>query len=453
VTIAIKIENLGKQYRLGLVSTRTLSHDLNRWWMMNIRGKDDPYLKIGENSECRVQSADLRLDPALQENLQSEITNLQSAIKKPMPSSQGSEYIWALKDINLEVEQGEVLGIIGKNGAGKSTLLKILSKETAPTTGTVKARGRIASLLEVGTGFHSEMTGRENIYMNGAIMGMTKAEITRKLDEIIDFAGVERYIDTPVKRYSSGMTVRLGFAVAAHLEPEILVVDEVLAVGDAEFQDKAVRKMEDVSKGEGRTILFVSHNMAAVKQLCTRTVLLTKGMITSSGKSESVISQYVTSFISEPSVWYRESALNGIASFHKAGIVNQRGEFVRVVTHNIEERFFFHIEVSVASAHFNGTFAFELINQMGQSVLCSHDYDRQTHITQPGRYVFRIPVPEILRTGFYFVTLGSNMAGLSTLEYIPRAFGFEYIDEVNKGQISNRPGMIFVPILWECTQT
>ena len=200
----VKVENLSKQYRLGQVSTRTLSHDLHRWWTINIRGEDNPYLKIGESNPISLQSNDAR---------------------------RANDYIWALHNINLELDQGEVLGIIGKNGAGKSTLLKILSKVTAPTTGTVKARGRIASLLEVGTGFHSEMTGRENIFMNGAIMGMTKAEITRKLDEIIDFAGVERYIDTPVKRYSSGMTVRLGFAVAAHLEPEILVVDEVLAVG------------------------------------------------------------------------------------------------------------------------------------------------------------------------------------------------------------------------------
>jgi lipopolysaccharide transport system ATP-binding protein len=258
---AIKFENISKQYRLGLVSTRTLSHDLNRWWQMNIRGKDDPYLKIGETNDRSVRG--------------------------------NSEYIWALRDINLEVEQGEVLGIIGKNGAGKSTLLKILSKVTAPTTGIIKARGRIASLLEVGTGFHPEMTGRENIYMNGAIMGMTKAEIRRKMDEIVDFAGVERYIDTPVKRYSSGMTVRLGFAVAAHLEPEILVVDEVLAVGDAEFQKKAVGKMQDISKGEGRTVLFVSHNMASLLNLCHNGILLENGSITFSGKVDDVVDYYL----------------------------------------------------------------------------------------------------------------------------------------------------------------
>lgn len=261
MTVAIKIENLSKQYRLGLVSTRTLSHDLNRWWQTNIRGKEDPYLKIGETNDRAMRAE--------------------------------SEYVWALRDINLEVEQGEVLGIIGKNGAGKSTLLKILSKVTAPTTGTIKTKGRIASLLEVGTGFHPEMTGRENIYMNGVIMGMSKAEITRKLDEIIDFAGVERYIDTPVKRYSSGMTVRLGFAVAAHLEPEILVVDEVLAVGDAEFQKKALGKMEDISKGEGRTVLFVSHNMASMQNLCGNGLLLENGLITFSGQIDDVVDYYI----------------------------------------------------------------------------------------------------------------------------------------------------------------
>lgn len=259
---AIEFENISKQYRLGLVSTRTLSHDLKRWYAMNIQGKDDPYLKIGEVND-RAHRGE-------------------------------SEYVWALKDINFKVEQGDVLGIIGKNGAGKSTLLKILSKVTTPSTGTIKARGRIASLLEVGTGFHPEMTGRENIYMNGAIMGMTKAEITRKLDEIVDFSGVERYLDTPVKRYSSGMTVRLGFAIAAHLEPEILVVDEVLAVGDAEFQKKAIGKMQDVSKGEGRTVLFVSHNMAAVQMLCTKGIIIQNGQISFNGNSKDAVKNYLS---------------------------------------------------------------------------------------------------------------------------------------------------------------
>ena len=258
---AIKIENVSKQYRLGVISTGTLSHDLNRWWTTRVLRREDPYLKIGSVND-RSAKAD-------------------------------SEYVWALKDINMEIEQGDVVGIIGKNGAGKSTLLKLLSRVTKPTTGTIKYRGRIASLLEVGTGFHPEMTGRENIYMNGAIMGMTRAEITRKMDEIVDFSGCERYIDTPVKRYSSGMTVRLGFAVAAHLDPEILVVDEVLAVGDAEFQKKAIGKMQDVSKGEGRTVLFVSHNMASIRALCKHGVLLENGCVVQKGYINDVVDFYM----------------------------------------------------------------------------------------------------------------------------------------------------------------
>ena len=262
MSTAIKFENISKQYRLGLVSTKTVSHDLNRWWQTSVLGKEDPYLKIGEMNDRATKGT--------------------------------SEYVWALHDINFDVQQGDVLGIIGKNGAGKSTLLKILSRVTTPTTGSIKSRGRIASLLEVGTGFHPELTGRENIYMNGAIMGMTKAEITRKLDEIVDFSGVERYLDTPVKRYSSGMTVRLGFAIAAHLEPEILVVDEVLAVGDAEFQKKAIGKMQDVSKGEGRTVLFVSHNMTAVKNLCKTGVLLKNGSVQFAGQINDVVDYYLS---------------------------------------------------------------------------------------------------------------------------------------------------------------
>jgi len=260
-TTAIKIENVSKQYRLGLIGTGTLSHDLNRWWTMNVLRREDPFLKIGEVNDRSKKGT--------------------------------SDYVWALKDINLEIEQGDVVGIIGKNGAGKSTLLKILSRVTKPSTGTISYKGRIASLLEVGTGFHPEMTGRENIYMNGAIMGMTRAEITRKLDEIVDFAGIERYLDTPTKRYSSGMTVRLGFAIAAHLEPEILVVDEVLAVGDAEFQKKAIGKMQDVSRGEGRTVLFVSHNMGAVKSLCKTGVLLKDGMVDFVGEINEAIDYYL----------------------------------------------------------------------------------------------------------------------------------------------------------------
>ena len=273
MSTAIEFENISKQYRLGLVSTGTLSHDLNRFWQTKILRREDPYLKVGETNDRAHKGS--------------------------------SEYVWALKDINFKVEQGDVVGIIGRNGAGKSTLLKLLSRVTAPTTGTIRARGRIASLLEVGTGFHPEMTGRENIYMNGAIMGMSRAEITRKLDEIVDFSGCERYLDTPVKRYSSGMTVRLGFAIAAHLEPEILVVDEVLAVGDAEFQKKAIGKMQDVSRGEGRTVLFVSHNMGAVKNLCKRGIVLNQGQVAFDGDVEEAVVSY-TSNNAINKIWRKE---------------------------------------------------------------------------------------------------------------------------------------------------
>ena len=277
MSTAIEFDHVGKQYRLGLVSTKTLSHDLNRWWHTAILKEDDPYLRIGEVND-RTSAAN------------------------------HSQYVWALRDIDFKVDQGDVVGIIGKNGAGKSTLLKLLSKVTGPSVGTIRARGRIGALLEVGTGFHPELTGRENIYMNGAIMGMTKNDVTRKLDEIIDFSGCERYIDTPVKRYSSGMTVRLGFAVAAHLEPEILVVDEVLAVGDAEFQKKAIGKMKDVSSGEGRTVLFVSHNMASLKALCRRGLLLNNGEIIYDGIINDAIDLYLKNDVVEDDRTYISKA-------------------------------------------------------------------------------------------------------------------------------------------------
>ena len=265
--IAIEFDGVGKQYRLGLVGTGSLQHDINRWWQTAILRKEDPYLKIGEVNDRSKKGT--------------------------------SDYVWALKDISFKVEQGDVVGIIGKNGAGKSTLLKLLSHITAPSVGHIRYRGRIASLLEVGTGFHPEMTARQNIYMNGSIMGMTRHEITSKLDEIVDFAGIERYLDTPVKRFSSGMTVRLGFAVAAFLEPEILVVDEVLAVGDAEFQKKAIGKMKDVSSHGGRTVLFVSHNMNAVRMLCNNGVILKNGIIDYIGNANDCVNKYLSENISE----------------------------------------------------------------------------------------------------------------------------------------------------------
>ena len=260
--VVIKVEDISKLYRLGEVGTGTISHDLNRWWA-RVRGKEDPFSKLGEVND--------------------------------RTSKGNSDYVWALRDISFEINKGEAVGIIGRNGAGKSTLLKILSKTTSPSTGQIKTKGRVASLLEVGTGFHPELTGRENIFLNGAILGMTKAEIKKKFDEIVDFAGLERYIDTPVKRYSSGMYVRLAFAVAAHLDSEILVVDEVLAVGDAEFQKKCLGKMKDVSGKEGRTVLFVSHNINAILNLTDKAVLLSNGALSYHGTTDKTVEKYLRS--------------------------------------------------------------------------------------------------------------------------------------------------------------
>ena len=341
---SIEFENISKQYRLGLVSTRTLSHDLNRWWQTAVLRREDPYLKIGETNDRSTHGT--------------------------------SDYVWALRDINFKVEQGDVVGIIGKNGAGKSTLLKLLSKVTSPTTGTIRARGRIASLLEVGTGFHGEMTGRENIYLNGAIMGMTKQEIDRKLDEIVDFSGCERYIDTPVKRYSSGMTVRLGFAVAAHLDPEILVVDEVLAVGDAEFQKKAIGKMQDISHGEGRTVLFVSHNMESIGKLCKTCLLLENGKLKTSGSTQEIISSYLTdNFIINSEIMKDRVVLSGgfeiydfkiLQNNHETDVIHQGDpysiSFVIVNNSNFAADFVTNIELKSASGEGISCFGNEFQN-------------------------------------------------------------------------------------------
>jgi lipopolysaccharide transport system ATP-binding protein len=287
VTTAIRIENVSKLYRLGTVGTGTIAHDLNRWWHQ-IRGKEDPYTKVGQvNDRTKKSSVVSGQSPetAAAENGRLLTSNSWAS---------GPDYVWALRDINLEVQQGDILGVIGRNGAGKSTLLKLLSRVTAPTTGTIKTKGRIASLLEVGTGFHPEMTGRENVYMNGAILGMRNREITSQLEEIVEFSGCAKYLDTPVKRYSSGMTVRLGFAVAAHLNPEILIVDEVLAVGDQEFQHRCLGKMNEVAS-QGRTVLFVSHNMASIAKLCKTGVVLSNGEASETYPIQTAIAKYFES--------------------------------------------------------------------------------------------------------------------------------------------------------------
>jgi len=310
--IAIKVENLSKAYQLGQIGTGTISRDLERWYA-KIRGKEDPLLQIGEAND--------------------QYTKSQSGL------------VWSLKDINFEIEQGDAVGIIGRNGAGKSTLLKILSKVTAPTRGKISGKGRIASLLEVGTGFHPELSGKENIFLNGAILGMRKKEISRKLDEIIDFAGVERYIDTPVKRYSSGMYVRLAFAVAAHLESETLIIDEVLAVGDAEFQKKCLGKMGSLSRGEGRTLLFVSHNMSAVKNLCDKGFVLQNGIVTKSGDAESCITTYLShekeNYINQD--FYTEE-INGI-KLDRISIRDKNGKLLTYISTDTE--FFVVVEYQI----------------------------------------------------------------------------------------------------------
>ena len=344
----IKIENLSKIYRLGEIGTGTISHDLNRWFRMNILGQDDPYAKIGHVND-RTQKAEK------------------------------GELVAALRDINLEIKEGEVLGIIGKNGAGKSTLLKLLSRVTSPSTGTIKVKGRLASLLEVGTGFHPEMTGRENIYMNGTIMGMRKWEIDKKLDEIVDFAGIAKYLDTPVKRYSSGMTVRLGFAVAAHLEPEILVVDEVLAVGDAEFQKKAIGKMQDVSRNDGRTVLFVSHNMASIQNLCSSGVVLKNGTINFTGVTSKAISYYLAENrkeIKNNLLDIQDRKGDGTIKFKSCFIEDINGNIINNILTGNDVYLVFELEVNSKKAYIDLGFSIHDQNEDRISILYSSYQDK-----------------------------------------------------------------------------
>lgn len=425
--IILKAENISKQYRLGQVGTGTLSHDINRWWH-KIRGKENPYLKIGEINDRSTKGS--------------------------------SDYVWALQDINFEVERGEVLGIIGKNGAGKSTLLKILSKVTAPTTGSIKSRGRIASLLEVGTGFNGEMTGRENIFLNGAILGMTKKEISSKLEEIIEFSGCERYIDTPVKRYSSGMTVRLAFAVAAFLEPEILVIDEVLAVGDAEFQKKAIGKMQDISKGEGRTVLFVSHNMAAVKSLCTRGIVLEHGKVVFEGKIDDSIQKYLEN---------ENSTAHRIWGTNSANI--PKGDFIELIevkvlnkennvsiNHSIIDDVMIEFTYRILCEGQFFTHGFNLFNVENVHILSSHDKKSSTLnlALKKGIYKKTVIIPGNLLSG------GSYSCSFAIMRYNPfhiefhemDIVGFNIIDEFGDNTVrgsysGNYPGLVRPELNWK----
>ncbi len=370
--IILKITNISKQYRLGLVGTGTLSDDLKRWWY-RIRGKEDPFLKIGDTNDRSIKGE--------------------------------SDYIWALQDINIEVEQGEVLGIIGKNGAGKSTLLKILSRVTSPTTGEIKTKGRIASLLEVGTGFHPELTGRENIFLNGAILGMTKTEINSKLDEIIDFSGCIRYIDTPVKRYSSGMRVRLAFAVAAFLEPDILIIDEVLAVGDAEFQKKAIGKMQDISKGEGRTVLFVSHNMASVKALCTRGIVLEHGRIAFQGNIDASVSFYLRggSELQNKKV-FDDSFNNDVFNINEISIKNIDKKVDEPILEDEEIELITDIYIKSSTPE-KYHITYHLYNEMGEAMFSFSNTGGDNQLVK-GLNILACYIPKgFLQSGQYFLSL------------------------------------------------
>jgi len=381
---AIKIENLSKLYRLGEVGTGTLSHDLHRWWAQ-VRGKEDPFAKLGEENKR---------------------------------DAKGGNWVWALKDVNYEINQGDVVGIVGKNGAGKSTLLKLLSRVTAPTTGSIKVRGRIASLLEVGTGFHPELTGRENVFLNGAILGMSKAEIKRKMDEIIDFAGIERYVNTPVKRYSSGMYVRLAFAVAASLESEILVVDEVLAVGDQEFQNKCLGKMKDVSSKEGRTVLFVSHNLASIKSLCTTAVLVKNGTVTLSGTVQDVIKTYLSEFNSGQESDLIEDAsrvikgkgaqITHVTLFNQQALATQRFLY--------KEKIRFVIRLNVTQQLTNVFFDLTFLNHFGDPI--GYSFSSSNYSFNPGTQVIEVLVDNHFLPGDFSISLGVHKNTGETLEYI-----------------------------------
>lgn len=392
--LAIKAENISKLYRLGELGTGTLSQDLERWYL-RLRGKEDRFSKIGEQND-RTKKAN-------------------------------SDFVWSLKDIDFEVNQGEAVGIVGRNGAGKSTLLKLLSRVTSPTTGSITGQGRIASLLEVGTGFHPELTGRENIFLNGAILGMRKREIRRKFDEIVDFAGVERYIDTPVKRYSSGMYVRLAFAVAAHLESEILIVDEVLAVGDAEFQKKCLGKMGSVSRGEGRTVLFVSHNMAAVKNLCSSGILLQNGRIQHKGSIDEIISSYIShneAVQSNKLDAVRRVPGHGLeARFDSVQIINTAGEVNKELMFGEP----FSIQMTTRSVEANSknlNFGIRIENESEVYITSCLSGDINAYFNVHGELKLEVNFKDLrLVPGRYFLTL-SIRRGNVFVDQVERALSF-----------------------------
>ena len=421
--VVLKVEELSKQYRLGYVGRGTLYEDLNRWWSI-IRGQGDPYLKIGDTND-RSQAGD-------------------------------SAYVWALRDINFEVQQGEVLGIVGRNGAGKSTLLKILSRVTAPTVGSVKLKGRVGSLLEVGTGFHSELTGRENIFLNGTILGMTKKEVARKLDEIVEFAGVARYLDTPVKRYSSGMTVRLGFAIAAHLEPEILIVDEVLAVGDDEFQRRCIGKMNEVSQESGRTILFVSHNMGSVRKLCTRCLMLANGQMALNDTTDKVVAHYLAggrgAGAGRSKIVFKKK--DGPIQLQSARLLSEtiRDQKFAYCGDPLSIRLQYHLPFEQVFI----TMGIQLVKD-GEIVLQSWDTDMNSELNRrkPGYYQTEVSLPTLwLKAGHYHIHFIGYIAG-KTRVYQESALSFNLEDRDDVTNLSYNPdnkGLLRAPLRWPTEQ-
>jgi len=427
---AITVEEISKQYRLGEIGTGTLSHDLNRWWS-RIRGKEDPYLKIGEVNDRTKQGS--------------------------------SDYVWALKDVSFDVEEGDVVGIVGRNGAGKSTLLKVLSRVTTPTTGVIRARGRIASLLEVGTGFHPELTGRDNIFLNGAILGMRKREIRDKFDEIVAFAGVERYVDTPVKRYSSGMYVRLAFAVAAHLEPEILVVDEVLAVGDAEFQKKCLGKMKDVAS-HGRTILFVSHNMAAVKNLCNKGVYLKNGTLHSKGLIDDVVNQYLADGkeTSGELCWHEGSPGPGNERVRLKGVrIRSAGEITSEVM--LDQDISIEIDYEVIEGGVPYSISIHLLDKMGVEVLASANFpsanlgvDLWNGKKMPlGNYSTSCVIPAFFLNESHYYIRVAVVSNVSHVEFLTtEIIGFQTHDtgQMRAEYTGHWLGVVRPKLKWETTQ-
>jgi len=412
----ISVEHLSKVYHLGLIGTGTFSHDLEVWWAKT-RGKPNPMLKIGETDH----------------------------------GNRDGEELWALRDVSFTVEQGEALGIIGSNGAGKSTLLKILSRVTAPTNGRVKVKGRIASLLEVGTGFHPELTGRENITLNGAILGMNKAEISRKFDEIVDFSGVEKFIDTPVKRYSSGMYVRLAFAVAAHLDPEILIVDEVLAVGDAEFQKKCLGKMSDVAQ-HGRTVLFVSHNMGAINKLCSTSIWLETGTIKMEGASHELVSTYLASAFNTGACVEYTRRPDSKAQILRVRLLNENSQETTnfsvgqeptvEITFTLNDRFRgIHVACIVAASD-------------GLHLFSTVDTDTNPHLfgdREIGEYTARVRLPTcVLNTGCYTVSVGLGIPGIESFDR-QDALAFTLYDTGDFGTLkegARRAGLLLVQVPW-----